>query len=332
MSLSINDSLQNNSPKPVDNKYGIFASGSFRPYASVAEANATVPPAYRSIGLTVVVNTGSGNVEYWYQAGVADGNLVAKGTQSTVVSPITLSGSSISIQQSNASQNGYLSSSDWSVFNTKVGALANIGTGTALYTSTVAGIASVKSLKNGTNITFVDSGSDITISSPTFSGVNLGSGSGIFSSNSGANLQFRGIVAGSGVTVTQNSTDVTISVPGTASPSTIVTSNATPTALTSVTIEDNSAGQLEVSVIGIVVGAPSSSTAAKRYIQYYKQSGVLAILGSIGDLIPESTSTFTTTSWDIVLNSGTNSFDIMVTGQASTTIKWAGKITKFFNS
>lgn len=85
MALTINDTIQNNSGKPIDAKYGIFASGSFRPYTSTTEANTTVNSAYRSIGLTVLVGT----QEYWYRDGVADGNLIVKTPGSGTVSSIS---------------------------------------------------------------------------------------------------------------------------------------------------------------------------------------------------------------------------------------------------
>lgn len=71
--ITINDSLQSESPKSLDNKYLKF--GQF-PYVSVADVNATIVSAYRSPGLTVLIGT----VEYWYFNGVLDTSLIPKGS------------------------------------------------------------------------------------------------------------------------------------------------------------------------------------------------------------------------------------------------------------
>lgn len=71
MAISLNDGIQNNSPKSLDFK--LLKNGTTA-YASVSEANSTVNIAYRTVGLTVFVN----GVEYWYKDGTADINLVIK--------------------------------------------------------------------------------------------------------------------------------------------------------------------------------------------------------------------------------------------------------------
>lgn len=75
--IIVNDSLQSNSPKSLDNKYlknGVTA------YASIADANATIVSQYRSPGLTVLI----GSQEYWYLGGIADINLLLKSTATTI--------------------------------------------------------------------------------------------------------------------------------------------------------------------------------------------------------------------------------------------------------
>lgn len=78
--ITINDSFQNNSPKPLNNRYLKFVSGSAQAYNSTAEANVAIPSAYRHLGLTTLVNDGTGNKEYWYKDGILDANLVVKET------------------------------------------------------------------------------------------------------------------------------------------------------------------------------------------------------------------------------------------------------------
>lgn len=76
--ITINDNLQNYSPKALDNKHGKFVSGIWQPYDSVAEANSRIHIAYRHKGLTVIVLDGGFPTEYWYRDGVSDGDLIVK--------------------------------------------------------------------------------------------------------------------------------------------------------------------------------------------------------------------------------------------------------------
>jgi hypothetical protein len=65
---NINDNFQLDAPKHLDNRTGN--------YASVAEANASIPEQFRIQGLEVVVITAGEAVKYYYRDGVADGDLV----------------------------------------------------------------------------------------------------------------------------------------------------------------------------------------------------------------------------------------------------------------
>ncbi|MCZ2140665.1 MAG: hypothetical protein LC096_04660, partial [Bacteroidia bacterium] len=69
MPIILNENIQSNSPKSLDNKY---LMDGVTPYADVADVNSTIPITYRSIGLKVNI----ANVDYWYQNGVADVDLV----------------------------------------------------------------------------------------------------------------------------------------------------------------------------------------------------------------------------------------------------------------
>jgi hypothetical protein len=70
MSILLNDNLSIQAPKPVDANYG--------PYATTTAANAAISSANRYVGLTVGIGTTT-VVEYWYNGGIANGNLIAKG-------------------------------------------------------------------------------------------------------------------------------------------------------------------------------------------------------------------------------------------------------------
>lgn len=77
MSIIVNDSLQSNSPKSLDNKY---LKNGVAPYATIADVNTTIVSQYRSPGQTVLI----GGQEYWYLGGIADGNLILKSLATSI--------------------------------------------------------------------------------------------------------------------------------------------------------------------------------------------------------------------------------------------------------
>lgn len=332
MALTVNDAIQNSSPKALDNKYGVFSSGVFSAYTSVAAANTAIVSSYRSVGLTVLINTGSGNAEYWYQAGILDGNLVPKASVVTTASPLTFTSGTVGIQVASGSQAGALAAADWTTFSTKISSVASVGGGIAVYGSTTSGAVTIKSLVGGTNITLSDSGTAITVNGATYTVTNVGTGAQLFTTASGTTLPFRSITATGGITVTQNTNDVGIGITGSTIPAPASTTTATPTVAASITIPDQTAGMLVVTMVAVVTGAAGTSSMSQRYVQYYKVGGVLTIASGPGDLIPEQLNTLTTASWTIIANGSTNNFDIQVTGQAGLTIKWAPTIQNYTNS
>jgi hypothetical protein len=126
----VNDSIQSNSPKSLDNKYlnlGIVT------YIDIAEANSVILSAYRSRGLTVNI----GGQEYWYRDGLGDVNLVAKGIVSAI-SPISIDSTTgvISMTPASNSVSGYLTLGDWTTFNNK---LSSVSTAMSVTNTGVAG-------------------------------------------------------------------------------------------------------------------------------------------------------------------------------------------------
>ncbi len=56
------------------------------PYVSIAEANSLIPIGRRiENGFPVYINEGSGVVEYWYNGGINDNNLVMKQAPSSEI-------------------------------------------------------------------------------------------------------------------------------------------------------------------------------------------------------------------------------------------------------
>lgn len=75
--------LQN--PIEVNGPFSLLArylKNAYEPYANTAEVNALIPVAYRSPGMTALVE-GTPRKEYWYQGGITDGDLVEKQTASS---------------------------------------------------------------------------------------------------------------------------------------------------------------------------------------------------------------------------------------------------------
>lgn len=88
MAILVNDNLSLLAPKALDSRFG--------PYTSTTEANSSIDIAFRSIGLVVGVLSGSttylggryttasqGIVEYWYNKGITDSDLVLKSSSSS---------------------------------------------------------------------------------------------------------------------------------------------------------------------------------------------------------------------------------------------------------
>lgn len=70
--IKITDNFQVNKPAPIDDRLG--------PFVSTAVALSSIELDRRYIGLTVIVDTGSGATEYWFEDGIQNNNLVAKST------------------------------------------------------------------------------------------------------------------------------------------------------------------------------------------------------------------------------------------------------------
>ena len=75
MAINLNDNIKINAGKPSESKY--LSTGNTA-YASVAAVNLALPTPVRYAGLTVLVVSGGTNIEYWYENGVADANLIQK--------------------------------------------------------------------------------------------------------------------------------------------------------------------------------------------------------------------------------------------------------------
>jgi len=78
--IVINNGFSVNAGRGIDLRNGKIVSGMMVPYASVAEANAATPEAFRYKGLVKLIDDGTGMKEYWYLAGISNGDLVVKGT------------------------------------------------------------------------------------------------------------------------------------------------------------------------------------------------------------------------------------------------------------
>lgn len=76
MSINLNDNLQNNSNKALDNKSGVYKNGVWQPYANVQDALNHLTISYRHIGLKVVCYVGGEVKEYWFKNGIQDWHLV----------------------------------------------------------------------------------------------------------------------------------------------------------------------------------------------------------------------------------------------------------------
>jgi nitrogen fixation protein len=70
--INITDNFRVNKPAPIDDRLG--------PFVSTASALSSIEIDRRHIGLTVIVDDGTGAVEYWFKDGVTNGDLELKAT------------------------------------------------------------------------------------------------------------------------------------------------------------------------------------------------------------------------------------------------------------
>ena len=70
MAILLNDNINIETGKHLDNKYG--------PYADLATAKSSIPEFKRARGLTVGIINGGSLVEYWFKDGTTDSDLVLK--------------------------------------------------------------------------------------------------------------------------------------------------------------------------------------------------------------------------------------------------------------
>jgi nitrogen fixation protein len=68
--INITDNFRVNKPAPIDDRLG--------PFVSTASALSSIEIDRRHIGLTVIIDDGTGAVEYWFKDGVTNGDLEAK--------------------------------------------------------------------------------------------------------------------------------------------------------------------------------------------------------------------------------------------------------------
>ena len=74
MAIILNDNLKIRGPLPSDSRY----FNNLLPYSGVSEVNSIILIGERHEGLTVLIESGASNIEYWYKVGVTDVDLVEK--------------------------------------------------------------------------------------------------------------------------------------------------------------------------------------------------------------------------------------------------------------
>jgi len=84
-----NENITLAAPNPLDRRYLSLrtSAGSQLPYSGLSEVYLRVPLTVRYSGLTVLVRTGTTNVEFWFKNGIQDSNLIEKKYDSTL--PLT---------------------------------------------------------------------------------------------------------------------------------------------------------------------------------------------------------------------------------------------------
>lgn len=138
--IQLTDNLEINKPAPVDDRLGVFES--------TAEALAYIAEDRRYVGLTLIVDSGSGATEYWFENGVQDGDLTVKSTGGGGATWGTITGTLTNQTDLNTALNGK--------FNNPTGTTAQyldgLGTPTDFPTAGQAGTL-VRQVRNETGAT-----------------------------------------------------------------------------------------------------------------------------------------------------------------------------------
>lgn len=226
--ITVNDNFQNNSPKSLDNKYlkfGMFV------YASITEANETIPTAYRHIGLTVLIDMSGVPTEFWYKSGTADIDLILKEYETVEVVNLGSTGeglfaskvgNTLNFKRLEAGANITLTPfadriviDGASPASGEVNTASSVGLGESIYQTKVGVDIRLKSLIAGSGISIIPGADDLTIANTLAPGEvntasNLGSGTEVFASKVGADLRFKSILVGSGLGISSTGNEITL--------------------------------------------------------------------------------------------------------------------------
>lgn len=129
MAQQINDNFEPRTPKPLDRRYSLFSGGLSIPFSSIASANAVNSRFYRYIGMTVLIDSGSGRQEYWYRDGIEDTDLILKSSSLPTLADVAYSGlysdligaPNLSLYYLASNPQGFISSIDSSDVTTALG-------------------------------------------------------------------------------------------------------------------------------------------------------------------------------------------------------------------
>ncbi len=229
MAITVNDAIQNNSPKSLDNKYLNF--GRFL-YTGTSEVNTTIHSAYRHLGLTVLVDVGGVPTEFWYKEGTTDSDLIPKVYDITTAANLgtisdgeeiysTKVGNELKFKRIKAGANIVLTSfSDYiqidgaSPASGESNTGSNLGSGAAVFSSKVGVDLRFRTLVSGSGILITENSDTVSIAATTSGEINtvsnLGTGTGLYSTKVGVDLRFKSLVAGTGISLSSDSNEVTI--------------------------------------------------------------------------------------------------------------------------
>jgi len=80
MAITLNTNFGIAAPNPADNRYlsNRLSGGKQLPYSGISEVLSTIPESRRYPGLTVLIDSGSTAVEYWFREGINNSDLIPK--------------------------------------------------------------------------------------------------------------------------------------------------------------------------------------------------------------------------------------------------------------
>lgn len=112
---------------------------------------------------------------------------------------------------------------------------------------------------------------------------------------------------------------------------TVATTDATPTLLWEMTLADNTAYDVDFSIVARRTDGTAGRARYKRNVLVYREAaGIATIQGSV---VTPTADVESAAGWDVTVQiDGANKLQVLVTGAAASAIRWQGRVTSLLSN